>query len=145
MSCDQLFYIRNYPKYAFGTIPSEAYVSGARAHARIADLSIQTLVVSQSNTKYTPRRSSGISIPHYMCRTHRLGLPYLMVFSLLINATWRILLYTMLKLLRIRIRSHNMFMWTITWTICKLIKFCVRLFIPFHTQGSFQSAPSVFE
>ena len=32
------------------------YVSGARAHARIADLSIQTLVDSQSDTKYTPRR-----------------------------------------------------------------------------------------
>ena len=38
-------------------------VSGARAHARIADLSIQTLVDSQSDTKYTPRRSSSVFNP----------------------------------------------------------------------------------
>ena len=59
-------YIRNCPK-AFGTIPSKAYVLGARAHARIADLSIQTLVDSQSDTKYTPRRSSSLLVLVIQC------------------------------------------------------------------------------
>ena len=54
-------YIRNCPK-AFGTIPSKAYVLGARAQARIADLSIQTLVDIQSDTKYTPRRYSSLMV-----------------------------------------------------------------------------------
>ena len=68
-SCDPLFYIRNCPK-AFGTIPSTAYVlgaRGARVHARIADLSMQTWVDSQSYTKYTPSRTSSLFVLVIQC------------------------------------------------------------------------------
>ena len=61
---------------------AELYLLGAHANARIADLSIQTPVDSQSDTKYTPRRYSSLMV--FQCiqslrlceRPTALGPPY---------------------------------------------------------------------
>ena len=61
------------------------YVLGSRAHARITDLSIQTLVDSQSDTKYTPRRSSSVFNPSLYVQDPPFGSSILIPMKIRVN------------------------------------------------------------